>query len=143
MSAFGSVEALDNWAVDGETGTPKGYSTRPGDQAVLHKGKDLELFAHLAAEAVVDCVLCPFEELGVPSRAVIQRDRRDSTEDIVGAVTVSQIGRQALPLRIVAPARLGAVRGDENSLDRTGEAVVAAQMKLLHQRGEGVVFDGR
>jgi hypothetical protein len=37
MSAFGSVEALDNWAVDGETGTPKGYATRPGDQAVLHK----------------------------------------------------------------------------------------------------------
>src|SRR5260370_41447140 len=101
MSAFGSVEALDNWAVDGETGTPKGYSTRPGDQAVLHKGKDLELFAHLAAEAGVDCVLCPFEELGVPSRAVIQRDRPVSTQDIGGAMAVSRIPRPRLSVVIV------------------------------------------
>src|ERR1700719_3697187 len=105
-----SVQALSNRAVDGEAGTPKWCSTRPGDQAVLHEGKNLELFAHLTAETVLDCVFCPLKQLGVPSWAVIQRDRRDSTQDIVGAVTICQIRRQALPLRIVAPSRLGAVR---------------------------------
>jgi len=142
MSAFGSVEALDNWAVDRESRTPKWYSTGAGDQAVLHEGENLELFAHLTAEAVVDCIFGPFKQLSVPSRAVIQRDRRDSTQDVVGAVAISQIRRQALPLRIVAPSRLGAVRGNENSFDGAGEAVIAAQMKLRHQRSEGVVLDG-
>src|SRR5580704_9800811 len=138
-----SVQPLSDRAVDGEAGAPKWYSARAGDQAVLHEGKNLELFAYLATEAVVDCVLCPFEELGVPSRAVIQRDRWNSTEDVVGAVTIRQIRRQALPLRIVAPSRLGAVRANENSLDRAGEAVIAAQMELRHQRSKGVVLDGR
>jgi len=99
-----SVQALSDRAVDGETGAPKWYSARAGDQAVLHEGKNLELFAHLAAEAVVDCVLCPFEELGVPSRAVIKSDRWNSTEDVVGAMAICKIRRQTLPQRIVAPA---------------------------------------
>src|SRR6266436_2283182 len=100
----GSVEALSNWAVDGEPGAPKWCPTRAGDQAVLHEGENLELLARLAAKAVVDCVLCPLKQLGVPSWAVIQRDRRDSTEDVVGSVTICQIRRQTLPQWIVAPA---------------------------------------
>jgi hypothetical protein len=86
-----SVQPLSDRAVDGEAGAPKWYSARAGDQAVLHEGKNLELFAHLTAEAIVDCVFCPFIELGVPSWAVIQCDRWDSPEDIVRAVTISQI----------------------------------------------------
>jgi hypothetical protein len=92
-----SVETLSNWAVDGEPGAPKWSPTRAGDQAVLHEGENLELLAHLAAKAVVDCVFCPLKQLRVPSWAVIQRDRRDSTEDVVGSGAISQIRRQALP----------------------------------------------
>ena len=78
-----SVETLSNWAVDGEARTPKWRSTRAGNQAVLNEGENLELFAHLTTEAIIDCVFCPLKELGVPSRAVIQRDRWNSPEDIV------------------------------------------------------------
>src|SRR5580704_7781874 len=138
-----SVEALSNRAVDGEAGTPKWFSTRSSDQAILHEGKNLKLFAHLTTETVLDCIFGPFKQLGIPSGAVIQRDGRDSTKDIIRAVTISQIRRQTLPLRIVAPSRLGAVRADENPLDRAGEAVIPTQMKLLHQWCECVVFDGR
>src|ERR1700747_2557506 len=136
-----SVKTLSDWAVDGEPGAPKGFSTRAGDQAVLHEGKNLKLFAHLTAEAIFDCILGPFKQLGIPSGAVIQGNRWVSSKDVVWAVTIGEIRRQALPLRIVAPSRLGAVRGNENSLDRTGEAVIRAKMKLLHQRSKRVVFD--
>ena len=98
----GSVESLGNRAVDGEAGTAKWFSTRAGDQTILHEGKKLKLFPHLSAETVLDGIFGPFKQLGIPSGAVIQRDRGDSSEDIVGAVTISQIRRQALPLRIVA-----------------------------------------
>src|SRR5258708_176822 len=35
------------------------------------------------------------------------------------------------------------MRADEDSLDGAREAVTGPQMKLLHQRGEGVVLEGR
>src|SRR6267142_551129 len=98
-----SVETLSNRAVDGEAGTPKWFSTRPSDQTVLHEGENLKLFAHLTTEAIRDCVFCPFKQLGIPRRAVIQRDCRDPAKDIVRAVTISQIRRQTLPLGVIAP----------------------------------------
>src|ERR1700674_1249492 len=75
-----SVQALSNRAVDGEAGTPKCLSTCPSDQAVSHEGKNLKLFAHLTTETVLDCIFGPFKQLGIPSGAVIQGDRRDSSE---------------------------------------------------------------
>jgi hypothetical protein len=84
-----SVKTLSDWAVDGEPGTPKGFSTRAGDQAVLHEGKNLKLFAHLTTEAILDGILGPFKQLGIPGRTVIQGDRWDSAKDIVRTMTIS------------------------------------------------------
>lgn len=94
-----SVEPLSNWAVDGESGTPEWLPDRAGNQAVLHEGKDLEFLAHLAAEAILDGIFGPSKQLRIPSRAVIQRDRRDSPNDVVRAVAISQIRGQTLPLK--------------------------------------------
>jgi hypothetical protein len=56
-----SVEALSNRAVDGEPGTPKWFSTRSSDQAVLHEGKNLEFLAHLTTETLFDGTLGPLK----------------------------------------------------------------------------------
>jgi hypothetical protein len=56
-----SVEALSNRAVDGEPGTPKRFSTRSSDQAVLHEGKNLEFLAHLTTETLFDGTLGPLK----------------------------------------------------------------------------------
>jgi hypothetical protein len=58
-----------------------------------------------------------------------------------GSVAIRQIGRQALPQGVVAADILCTVRCDEDALDGTRETVIAPQMKLLHEWGEGVVFD--
>jgi len=42
---------------------PNGMPPGPVIQAVLHESKNLELFAHLTAETVLDCVFCPFKQL--------------------------------------------------------------------------------
>src|SRR5882724_2287922 len=136
-----SVESLGNRAIDGEAGASKCLSTGAGDQAVLHEGKNLKLFAHLTAETVINGVLGPFKQLRVPSRTVIERDCRDSPKHIVRSGTVVQIRRQSLPLWIVAA--FGPVCPNENPLDRTGEAVIASELKLLHQRRKRIMFDGR
>src|SRR5256884_9392627 len=78
-----------------------------------------------------------------PYTTLFRSNRRDSTEHVVGTATISQIGRQTLLLRITASAGLCAVRGNENSFHRAGEAVIRAKMQLLHQGSESVVFDGR
>src|SRR5260370_35680261 len=98
----GSVESLNDRTIDREPGAPEWFASWAGDQAVLHEGKDLKLFAHLTAEAILDCVFGPFKQLSVPGWAVIQRDGRDSSKDIVRTMTIRQIRRQTLSLRIVA-----------------------------------------
>jgi hypothetical protein len=52
--------------VDGEAGTLKSSTTWPSDQTVLHEGKNLELFTYLTPEPLVDGILGPFEQLGIP-----------------------------------------------------------------------------
>src|SRR5882724_1677434 len=86
-----SVEALNDRTIDGEARAPEGFTTWTGDQAILHEGENLELFTYLTPEALVDGVLGPFEQLGVPVRAVIERDGWDPTQDIVRPKAVSQI----------------------------------------------------
>src|SRR5258708_1404135 len=137
-----SVQAPNHRTVDGEAGTLKCFTTWPSDQTVLNEGENLELFTHLTPEPLVDGMLGPFEQLGIPVGAVIERDGWDSTQDVVRPKAVSQICRQTLPEWIVARAWLGSVGADEDTLDRTGEAVVVTQYKLLHQRSERVVFNG-
>src|SRR5260370_10933659 len=88
-----SVQALNDRAVDGEAGTPKCFSARPSDQTVLHEGEDLKLFTYLSPEPLVDGILGPFEQLGIPVRAVIESDGWDSTQDVVRPKAVSQICR--------------------------------------------------
>ena len=73
------MEALDDGAVDGEAGTPEFPAVRAGDQAVLDKREDLELLAHLASVTFADRFCRPFEQLGIPSWAVVQRICRNET----------------------------------------------------------------
>jgi len=84
MSAFGSGEALDNWADDGKPEIHKGIPPGPVIRPSCHKGKDLELFADLAAEAGSRRPLSSRRSWapkpGCSSRAIAW----DSTEDIVG-----------------------------------------------------------
>jgi hypothetical protein len=68
----------------------------------LYEGEDLEFFTHLASVALIDRILCPFEQLGIPGGAVIQRIGRYSTHDVIGSKTIRQIGGQTLPLWIRA-----------------------------------------
>src|ERR1700686_459519 len=138
-----SVQALNDWAIDGEASTLKCSTIGPSDQAVLHEGENLELFTYLSPEPLVDRILGPFEQLCIPVRAVIERDGWDSAQDVVRSEAVSQIGRKPLPQWIVARARLGSVGADENTLDRTSEPVTVAKQQFFHQRSESVVFNGR
>src|SRR5258708_22602408 len=66
-----SVEPLHDWTIDREVGGSKFRAPRACQQAILYESKDLEFFSNLAALALVDCVRRPFEQLGVPGRAVI------------------------------------------------------------------------
>src|ERR1700740_2959143 len=110
----GSVQALSDRAVDGEAGTLKCFTIWPSDQTVLHEGENLELFTYLTPEPLVDGILGPFEQLGIPVRAVIERDGWDSTQDVVRPKAVGQICRQTLPQWIVARACLGSIGADKD-----------------------------
>ncbi len=54
----------------------------------MHEGEDLKLFAYLTPEPLVDGILGPFEQLGVPVRAVIESDGWDSTYDVVRPMAI-------------------------------------------------------
>jgi hypothetical protein len=90
----------------------------------------LKFFTNLSAEALVDCVTGPLEQLGVPCWAVIESDRRNSAENVVWSKGISQICRQTLPQWVIAASRLRPVGRDKDALDRAGEAVVVAQYKI-------------
>jgi hypothetical protein len=53
------------------------------EQTVLHQGKDRKLVFKLAAKTLVDCIIGPCVQLGVPCRAVIESHCRDPAETIV------------------------------------------------------------
>ena len=66
----GLIEPLNNRTIDGETGASELAAGWARNQAILGKCQDLEFLTHLTSETLVDRVLCPFEQLGVPRRAV-------------------------------------------------------------------------
>jgi hypothetical protein len=72
--------------------------------------------------------------LGIPCRTIIQRERWNSNNHIVWSKAVSEIWQQALPRLIVATTLLRSVGGDEDSLNRAGEAVIATQVRFLDQQ---------
>ena len=136
-----SIEPQNDRAVYGEAGATKGFTARGCKELVLHKGEHLELLTQLTAETLVDGVLSPFVQVGIPRRAVIEGDCRDTTQDVVRPMAVRQVCRQPLTQRVVATASLRSICRNEDSFDGAGEGVIAAQLELLHQRGIGVVFD--
>jgi len=91
LSGQRSVEALGDRTVDREARAPKRRSTWPSEQLVLNKVENLELFTHLAPESLIDRALCPFEQLRIPVRAVVQSNGWYSTENIVWPESVSQV----------------------------------------------------
>src|SRR6266851_1518632 len=72
-----SVEPLDDRAIDREVGGSKLCAAGTCQQAILYECEDLEFFTNLAAIALADGVLRPFEQLGIPGRAIIGRVRRN------------------------------------------------------------------
>jgi hypothetical protein len=81
------------------------------------------------------------EQLRIPGGAVVQRIRWYSADYIIGPEAIRQVRRQALPLRVCAV--VGSVGGYKDALDRAGKSVVATQVQLRHQRGEGIVLNCR
>ena len=136
-----SIESKNDRAIDREAGASERAPVRTGNQAILNECQDLKFLPHLAPIAFVDCVLGPLEQLRIPSRAVVQSNCRYSADYVVGPEAVGQVRRQTLPLRVCAV--VCAIGGNEDALNRAGEGVVAAQVKLCHQRSERVVLDRR
>ena len=101
----GLIEPLHNRTVDGEAGGRERSTARSRKQTILDKCQDLEFLTQLPSIAIVDRILRPLEQLGVPCRAVIQRVRRDSTDDVIGPVSIRQIRGQSLPLLICEALR--------------------------------------
>ena len=120
------VEPLNDCAVNGEAGTSEWTAVRTRDQAIVYEGKDLEFFTNLTSVALADRILRPLKQLGVPRRAVIQRIRRYSADHIVRTEAICQVRGQALPLWIRTV--VGAIGGDEDALNRTGESIVTTQV---------------
>ena len=88
----GLIKPLHDRAINGEAGASEFAAARTGNQAILDEGQDLEFFTHLTSIALTDRVLCPFEQLRVPCRTVIQCIRRDSAHDVIRSKTIRQIG---------------------------------------------------
>src|SRR5690349_2655236 len=85
-----SIEPLNDGTVDGKTRTAECFTTRARDEFVLHESENLELLAHLTPEPLVDGIGGPFEQLGIPVRAVIERDGWNPTQDVVRPEAVRQ-----------------------------------------------------
>src|SRR5260370_41287285 len=77
------LQSLDDWAIDGEASATKRRSARTSQETVLDECQYLKLLAKLTAVAIIDSVLRPLVEVGVPRRTVVQSNRRNSTEYIV------------------------------------------------------------
>jgi hypothetical protein len=87
-----SVEADYDWAVNRKTEAPKLFAARASEQAILDERQNLELFPQLATEPLIDCLLRPLKQIGVPDGAVIERDGRNSTKDVIRPEAVCQVG---------------------------------------------------
>jgi hypothetical protein len=61
LASWLSIEALGDWIVDREARAPKLRSAWPGEQPVAKEVENLKFFSHLTPEALIDCILGPFE----------------------------------------------------------------------------------
>src|SRR5687767_5099848 len=98
----GSQQAKHHRTVDDEARRAEFDALQPLGEAALDNAEDLELFSELRAIAGVDGLLRPLVEIGVPHRAVVERDRRNATEYVVRTEAVGQRSEQALALRVIA-----------------------------------------
>src|ERR1700751_3717271 len=111
------TQSLDDWAIDGEAGAAERRSSRSsGDQAVLRVGENLELFTQLLAIALGNGLFSPRVQVRVPGRAVIESECRNPSQCVVRPVSIVQVSRESLTLRIITTFR--AVGGDEDAFDR-------------------------
>src|SRR3954466_14532020 len=118
------IETLNDRAIDGKSRATEGRAAWPGNQTVLHKGEDLELFPELSAETAVNRILRPCIQLGIPCRAIIESDRRDTTKNIVGPEAIRQVRGQSLAKWVAAGAGFRSVGRNKDALDGTREAIV-------------------
>ena len=133
------VKAFDDRAVIDHPDTTESRALRPGQQAILHVSQNLELLAQLLAEALLDRGRRPFEDIDVPSRAVVESKRRDPAKDVVRPEPIGDGGVETLALWVRAVQ--SAVFRNEDALDRAGEAVVAAGREVTEERSEGCALD--
>ena len=89
---------MDDRAVIDHTDTAESRAVRPGQQAILHVSQDLELLAQLLAEALLDRGRRPFEQVDVPSRAIVESKRRDPANDVVRPEPIGDGGVETLAL---------------------------------------------
>src|ERR1700739_4690805 len=85
-----SVKADNDRAGYRKTKTPKRFTTRTGKQTILHERQDIEFLAQLPSKSFIDRLLRPFEQIGIPDRAVIQRECRGSTNHVFWAIDFGQ-----------------------------------------------------
>src|SRR5438874_4333644 len=72
------VEAGSDAAHDHRPGTAKRRTIGSSDVSVSRQFQNAELLGQKTAIALVDCILGPLIEVGVPHRAVIAGDRRNA-----------------------------------------------------------------
>src|SRR6516165_597276 len=83
-----SIKPLNNCTIDGEARASELSTARPRNQTILHEGQDLKFFAHLTSITLIDRVLRPLEQLGIPGWTVIQGICWYSADNIIGPETI-------------------------------------------------------
>jgi hypothetical protein len=81
-------QTLHDRAVHDESGGSKRCSAWPGQQPVFNEPENVKLLAELRAMPLRDCVLGPFKNVKIPQRAVVEGDRWDAPESVVGTVSI-------------------------------------------------------
>src|SRR5690348_222256 len=89
------VQTLNHGAVHDKLAIAELRAVRACEDTVLDIGEDLELLPELTAISSRYGLRRPLIEVAVPERAVVRRDRGDSTEDVVRAIAVRQGCEQA------------------------------------------------
>src|SRR4029077_1017094 len=136
-----SIQPGSDAAHDYGTGTAERRAIRPGDVAVSCQRQDTELLVLETTKALVNGLLGPLVEVGVPDRAVIAGDMGSAAKRIVRPMPVQDRGENALTLRIGAGALRRTVRRDEDPLDRAAGDVVDPGLDFAHTWSKRVPFD--
>src|SRR5580700_5468870 len=87
-----SIQPLNDGTIDGETAGRERCATRLRNEAILDESQNLELFTQLALVSLGNCILGPRVQLHIPGRRVIQGLGRYAAQDVVGTITVRQVG---------------------------------------------------